>query len=186
MEVIQSLQWTVIMMIKNRLTLLFFTLCTLPGLQANSLAERITDLEQTVRAQGQTISSLAQKLANVTAQTNSQPISFLNIRSFGDFGTWTYGNKATIAKAALITLGACTLKRYFKPEESTQAQAAIDQARRLNPHLQISNSSPDGAANQNRHNIIGKTIDRIGDFGMYMTSCSYNFANRALRILALS
>lgn len=173
------------MIIKNRLTLLFFTLCTLPGLQANSLAERITDLEQTVRAQGQTISSLAQKLANVTAQTNSQPISFFNIRSFGDFGTWTYGNKAAIAKAALITLGVCTLKRYFKPEESTQAQAAINEARRLNPDLQISNSSPDGATNQNRHSIVGKTIDRIGDFGMYIAGSSYNLVNRALWAITL-
>jgi hypothetical protein len=174
------------MIIKNRLFLLLFTLCTLPSLQANSLAERITDLEQTVRAQGQTIAALAQKLANLTLQTTSQPISLCQIRSLKDFGAWTYGNKATIAKAAVIALGLCTLKRYFKPEASTQAQAALDEAKRLNPHLQINNSSSDETNNPNRHNIIGKTIDRIGDFGMYIAGSTCNLANRALRAVTLT
>lgn len=169
------------MMIKNSLFLLFFTLCTLPGLQADTLAERVALLEQTVLTQGQRITALTQNMT----QKAVQPISFSHIRSLYDFGTWTCENKATLAKGALIFLGACTLKRYFKPEPSTQNNALINQLQQQIPGVQITLPTQNETNNTNRDNIIGKTIDRIGDFGMYLAGSTYSLANRALWAVTL-
>lgn len=164
------------MIIKNRLFLLFFTLCALPTLQANNLAERVALLEQTVLSQGQTIKALTEKLTNLLQQGASISNPFYQIRSLRDLGAWTCTNKITIAKGALVVLGICTLKRYFMPEKSTGDNEIIEQARNIpGVSVQINESE-----RKNNSNIIGQTIDRIGDFGMCLAGGAYNLANRAL------